>query len=101
MRTSGGPGWHYRGGQPPIPASRGGRCRSEGVLPQSGRIAPHDAWRALRDVAQRTGSDLDDVAVGVLRFALGGDLPDQQLGELRRAVDRYATDSGADTPVRA
>ena len=72
-----------------------------GVLAVLGRIAPEAAWRVLRDVAQRTCTDLDDIAEGVLTFAQGGDLPNPQLGELRRALDRDAIDSGAETSVRA
>ncbi|MEU6368631.1 ANTAR domain-containing protein [Streptomyces sp. NPDC046931] len=72
-----------------------------GVLAALGRIAPEAAWRVLRDVAQRSGTDLDDFAEGLVTFAQGGDLPDRQLGELRRALDRDATDSGVETSVRA
>ncbi|MFJ5531796.1 ANTAR domain-containing protein [Streptomyces sp. NPDC093261] len=69
------------------------RNQAAGVLAMLGRITPEDAWRMLRDVAQRAGSDLDDLSAGVVEFAQGGDLPDRELGELRRALDRCTGDS--------
>ncbi|MFF4957608.1 ANTAR domain-containing protein [Streptomyces sp. NPDC001222] len=70
------------------------RNQAVGVLAVLGRVTPEDACRALREVARRTGTGLDDLAAGVVRFAQGGDLPDEELGELRRVLDRLTDDSG-------
>ncbi|MER6125220.1 ANTAR domain-containing protein [Streptomyces sp. NPDC001795] len=60
-----------------------------GALVVLGQIPPEEAWRALRDVSQRTNTKLRTVAEDVLRFAQGGTLPDAELGELKQALARY------------
>ncbi|WP_225835245.1 ANTAR domain-containing protein [Streptomyces sp. NK08204] len=60
-----------------------------GVLVAIGRIAPEEAWRALRDVSQRTNTRLRTVAEHVLDFAQGGALPEPEMLELERAFQRY------------
>ncbi|MEV6026052.1 ANTAR domain-containing protein [Streptomyces sp. NPDC052036] len=69
------------------------RNQAVGVLAVLGRVTAEDACRVLREVAQRTGTGLDDLAAGVVRFAQGGDLPDEELGELRRVLDRFTGDA--------
>lgn len=66
-----------------------------GALVALGQIPPEEAWRALRDVSQRTNMKLRVVAEDVLKFARGGSLPDAELEELRRAVARYQACSPA------
>ncbi|MET8954146.1 ANTAR domain-containing protein [Streptomyces sp. NPDC004393] len=70
------------------------RNQAVGVLAVLGRVRPEDAGRALREVARRTGTGLDDLAAGVVRFARGGELPHEELGELRRVLDGCTGDSG-------
>ncbi|MEU6324529.1 ANTAR domain-containing protein [Streptomyces sp. NPDC047009] len=53
-----------------------------GALVVLGRIPPEEAWRALRDVSQRTNTKLRVVAEDVLKFAQGGTLPNVELDEL-------------------
>ncbi|MET8246881.1 ANTAR domain-containing protein [Streptomyces sp. NPDC005202] len=60
-----------------------------GAVVTFGRIPPDDAWRVLREVSQRTNTKVRTVAEHVLKFAQGGALPDTELDELRRALDRY------------
>ncbi|MGW4602515.1 ANTAR domain-containing protein [Streptomyces sp. NPDC004532] len=60
-----------------------------GALVVLGQLPPEEAWRALRDVSQRTNTKLRVVAEDVLKFAQGGTLPDAELNELRRALARY------------
>ncbi|EST19446.1 ANTAR domain-containing protein [Streptomyces roseochromogenus] len=61
-----------------------------------GRIAPEEAWRALRDVSQRTNVKLRTVAEHILDYAQGGTLPEPQRTELGKALARYrrSTDTG-------
>ncbi|MGW2939375.1 ANTAR domain-containing protein [Streptomyces sp. NPDC001156] len=66
-----------------------------GALVVLGQIPPEDAWRALRDVSQRTNTKLRIVAENVLKFAQGSALPDTELIELRRALARYQAFSPA------
>ncbi|WP_133914326.1 ANTAR domain-containing protein [Streptomyces sp. NBC_00582] len=60
-----------------------------GAVVVLGQIPPEEAWRALRDVSQHTNTKLRTVAEHILVFAQGGDLPEAELVELRRAVTRY------------
>ncbi|MGW2937998.1 ANTAR domain-containing protein [Streptomyces sp. NPDC001156] len=60
-----------------------------GALVVLGQIPSEEAWRALRDVSQRTNTKLRVVAENVLKFARGGTLPDVEMDELRRALARY------------
>ncbi|MEU6776700.1 ANTAR domain-containing protein [Streptomyces sp. NPDC046759] len=60
-----------------------------GALVVLGRIAPDEAWRALRDVSQRTNTKLRAVAEHILDYAQGGVLPEPQRTELGRAIVRY------------
>ncbi|MEV6026050.1 ANTAR domain-containing protein [Streptomyces sp. NPDC052036] len=53
-----------------------------------GRIRQDEAWGVLRDVSQRTNTKLSLIAEHVLKFAQGGDLPQPELDELRRALER-------------
>jgi len=66
-----------------------------GALVVLGQVPPEEAWRALRDVSQRTNTKLRVVAEDVLKFAQGGTLPDAELHELRRALARYQSCSSA------
>ncbi|MGW5055724.1 ANTAR domain-containing protein [Streptomyces sp. NPDC004096] len=66
-----------------------------GALVVLGQLPPEEAWRALRDVSQRTNTKLRVVAEDVLKFAQDGTLPDAELNELRRALARYQTCSSA------
>jgi hypothetical protein len=66
-----------------------------GALVVLGQIPPEEAWRALRDVSQRTNTKLRVVAEDVLKFAQGGALPDAERDELRRALARYQASSPA------
>ncbi|MGV4981235.1 ANTAR domain-containing protein [Streptomyces sp. NPDC001709] len=62
-----------------------------------GQIAPEEAWRALRDVSQRTNTKLRTVAEHILDYAQGGTLPEPERTELGKAIMRYrrcATDLG-------
>ena len=62
-----------------------------GAVVAFGRIPPDDAWRVLRDVSQRSNTKVRTVAERVVKFAQGGALPDTELEELRRALDRHTT----------
>ncbi|WP_335755375.1 ANTAR domain-containing protein [Streptomyces fodineus] len=68
-----------------------------GAVVVLGQIAPEEAWRALRDVSQRTNTKLRTLAGHILDYAQGGTLPEPERIELGRAIvryRRYATDSG-------
>ncbi|MGW2938732.1 ANTAR domain-containing protein [Streptomyces sp. NPDC001156] len=60
-----------------------------GALVVLGQIPPDEAWRALRDVSQRTNTKLRVIAEDVLKFACGDSLPDGELDELQRALTRF------------
>ncbi|MEU2923917.1 ANTAR domain-containing protein [Streptomyces sp. NPDC007251] len=60
-----------------------------GAVVVLGQIAPEEAWRALRDVSQRTNTKLRTVAEHILDYAQGGTLPDEERTELGRAIVRY------------
>ncbi|WP_318205293.1 ANTAR domain-containing protein [Streptomyces sp. SCL15-4] len=60
-----------------------------GVVVVLGRIAPEEAWRALRDVSQRTNVKLRTVAEHVLGHVQGEDLPEPERIELVKAIVRY------------
>jgi hypothetical protein len=60
-----------------------------GAVVVLGQIAPEEAWRALRDVSQRTNVKLRTVAEHVLAYAQGGDLPEPERLELGKAITRY------------
>ncbi|MQY36436.1 hypothetical protein SRB17_44370 [Streptomyces sp. RB17] len=61
-----------------------------------GRIAPEEAWRALRDVSQRTNTKLRTVAEHILDYAQGGTLPEPERIELGKAILRYRRCAGLD-----
>ncbi|MGW2933950.1 ANTAR domain-containing protein [Streptomyces sp. NPDC001156] len=67
-----------------------------GVVVVLGKISPEEAWRVLRDVSQRTNTKLRLVAEHLLAFAQGGELPQEERDELRRALDRYRISSGTE-----
>ncbi|WP_308406116.1 ANTAR domain-containing protein [Streptomyces naphthomycinicus] len=60
-----------------------------GVVVALGRTPPEEAWRALRDVSQRTNVKLRTVAEHILDYAQGGILPEPERIELGRAIARY------------
>ncbi|MFF5533553.1 ANTAR domain-containing protein [Streptomyces cinerochromogenes] len=60
-----------------------------GAVVVLGRIAPEEAWRALRDVSQRTNVKLRTVAERILDYAQGGTLPEPERVELGKAIIRY------------
>ncbi|MGW1810999.1 ANTAR domain-containing protein [Streptomyces sp. NPDC002078] len=60
-----------------------------GAVVVVGQIAPEEAWRALRDVSQRTNTKLRTVAEHILDYAQGGTLPEPERIELGRAIVRY------------
>ncbi|MFC9926185.1 ANTAR domain-containing protein [Streptomyces sp. NPDC127190] len=60
-----------------------------GAVVVLGRIAPEEAWRALRDVSQRTNTKLRTVAEHILDYVQGGPLPEPERIELAKAVARY------------
>ncbi|MGW4598230.1 ANTAR domain-containing protein [Streptomyces sp. NPDC004457] len=60
-----------------------------GAVVVLGRMAPEEAWRALRDVSQRTNVKLRTVAEHILAYAQGGTLPDPERTELAKAIVRY------------
>ncbi|MFG2352133.1 ANTAR domain-containing protein [Streptomyces sp. NPDC048521] len=60
-----------------------------GAVVVLGRIAPEEAWRALRDVSQHTNTKLRTVAEHILDYAQGGTLPEPERIELGKAVTRY------------
>ncbi|MET8955756.1 ANTAR domain-containing protein [Streptomyces sp. NPDC004393] len=61
-----------------------------------GRIRQDEAWGVLRDVSQRTNTKLSLIAEHVLKFAQGGDLPQPELDEFRRALERNRIGSRTD-----
>ncbi|MEU6095104.1 ANTAR domain-containing protein [Streptomyces sp. NPDC047079] len=67
-----------------------------GAVVVLGRIPPDEAWGVLRDVSQHTNTRLRVVAAHVLEFAQGGDLPQSELDEFRRALDRGRIGSRTD-----
>lgn len=72
-----------------------------GAVVVLGRIAPEEAWRALRDVSQRTNTKLRAVAEHILEYAQGGPLPEPERAELGRAIVRYRRCAGLDeAPTR-
>jgi hypothetical protein len=60
-----------------------------GAVVVLGQLAPEEAWRALRDVSQRTNTKLRTVAEHILAYAQGGTLPEPERVELGEAVVRY------------
>ncbi|MFF8731882.1 ANTAR domain-containing protein [Streptomyces sp. NPDC015171] len=60
-----------------------------GAVVVLGRLAPEEAWRALRDVSQRTNVKLRTVAEHILAYAQGGTLPEPERLELGQAIVRY------------
>ncbi|MFE1193911.1 ANTAR domain-containing protein [Streptomyces olivaceoviridis] len=60
-----------------------------GAVVVLGRMAPEEAWRALRDVSQRTNVKLRTVAEHILAYAQGGTLPEAERIELGKAIVRY------------
>ncbi|MEU6671380.1 ANTAR domain-containing protein [Streptomyces sp. NPDC046727] len=60
-----------------------------GAVVVLGRLAPEEAWRALRDVSQRTNVKLRTVAAHILAYAQGGTLPEPERNELAKAIIRY------------
>lgn len=60
-----------------------------GAVVALGQIPPEEAWRALRDVSQRTNTKLRIVAEHVLSYAQGADSPEAVRDELHKAVIRY------------
>lgn len=60
-----------------------------GAVVVLGKIPPEEAWRALRDVSQRTNTKLRTVAEHILAYAQGGSLPEAERVELGKAVTRY------------
>lgn len=69
-----------------------------GAVVVLGQMPPEEAWRALRDVSQRTNTKLRVVAEHVMEFVQGGDLPEAERVELQRAMARYARNPAARTP---
>ncbi|MEU1008672.1 ANTAR domain-containing protein [Streptomyces sp. NPDC005890] len=65
-----------------------------GAVVVLGRIAPEEAWRALRDVSQRTNVKLRTVAEHILDYAQGGTLPEPERLELGKAITRYRRCAG-------
>jgi ANTAR domain len=65
-----------------------------GALVVLGQIAPEEAWRALRDVSQRTNTKLRTVAEHILEYAHGAPLPEPERVELGRAIVRYRRCAG-------
>ncbi|MFF7356042.1 MULTISPECIES: ANTAR domain-containing protein [Streptomyces] len=65
-----------------------------GAVVVLGRIAPEEAWRALRDVSQRTNTKLRAVAEHILEYVQGGTLPGPERVELGRAIARYRRCAG-------
>ncbi|MEW2626005.1 ANTAR domain-containing protein [Streptomyces sp. NPDC048106] len=60
-----------------------------GAVVVLGRLAPEEAWRALRDVSQRTNTKMRTVAAHILDYAQGGTLPEAVRVELAAAIARY------------
>ncbi|MFI6356204.1 ANTAR domain-containing protein [Streptomyces sp. NPDC050743] len=67
-----------------------------GAVVVVGRIAPEEAWRALRDVSQRTNTKLRTVAEHILDYVQGGTLPEPERVELGKAILRYRRCAGLD-----
>ncbi|MGJ5749183.1 ANTAR domain-containing protein [Streptomyces puniciscabiei] len=68
-----------------------------GAVVVIGQIAPEEAWRALRDVSQRTNTKLRTVAEHILDYARGGTLPEPERVELGKAIIRYRRWADPDT----
>ncbi|MEU0007268.1 ANTAR domain-containing protein [Streptomyces sp. NPDC006314] len=60
-----------------------------GAVVVLGQLPPEEAWRALRDVSQRTNTKLRTVAGHILDYAQGGRLPEPERVELGKAITRY------------
>jgi hypothetical protein len=71
-----------------------------GAVVVLGRIPPEEAWRALRDVSQRTNTKLRTVAGHILDYAQGGTLPEPERTELGKAVTRYRRCAAAEEVAR-
>ncbi|MFJ9350975.1 ANTAR domain-containing protein [Streptomyces sp. NPDC101237] len=71
-----------------------------GAIVAMGRMPPEEAWRALRDVSQRTNTKMRTVAENILAFAQGTELPEAERDELRRAINRYGTAPARDDTRR-
>ncbi|MEV6056091.1 ANTAR domain-containing protein [Streptomyces sp. NPDC052107] len=67
-----------------------------GAVVVVGQIAPEEAWRALRDVSQRTNTKLRRVAEHILDYVQGGTLPEPERIELGKAILRYRRCAGLD-----
>ncbi|MFF9001303.1 ANTAR domain-containing protein [Streptomyces achromogenes] len=70
-----------------------------GAVVALGQIAPEEAWRALRDVSQRTNVKLRTVAEHVLGYVQGGALPEPERIELAKAIVRYRRCGGRPAPL--
>ncbi|MEU3528144.1 ANTAR domain-containing protein [Streptomyces sp. NPDC038707] len=70
-----------------------------GAVVALGQIAPEEAWRALRDVSQRTNVKLRTVAEHVLDYVQGGALPEPERRELAKAIVRYRRCGGRPAPL--
>ncbi|WP_055489394.1 ANTAR domain-containing protein [Streptomyces sp. TP-A0356] len=70
-----------------------------GAVVVLGQVAPEEAWRVLRDVSQRTNTKLRVVAEHILKFAQGGALPEPELQELKKALNRYRICSEVSQPL--
>ncbi|MFG2932906.1 ANTAR domain-containing protein [Streptomyces achromogenes] len=70
-----------------------------GAVVVLGQIAPEEAWRALRDVSQRTNVKLRTVAEHVLGYVQGGTLPEPERLELAKAIVRYRRCGGRPAPL--
>ncbi|MFF7092268.1 ANTAR domain-containing protein [Streptomyces rubradiris] len=70
-----------------------------GAVVVLGQIAPEEAWRALRDVSQRTNVKLRTVAEHVLGYVQGGTLPERERIELAKAIVRYRRCGGRPAPL--
>ncbi|MFI9648286.1 ANTAR domain-containing protein [Streptomyces sp. NPDC052040] len=64
-----------------------------GAVVALGRIPQEEAWEVLKDVSQHTNTKMRLVAEHILKYAQGGDLPQPELEEFRRALDRNRIDS--------
>ncbi|MEV6294830.1 ANTAR domain-containing protein [Streptomyces sp. NPDC051896] len=67
-----------------------------GAVVVVGQIAPEEAWRALRDVSQRTNTKLRTVAEHILDYVQGGTLSEPERVELGKAILRYRRCTGLD-----
>ncbi|MFJ5531812.1 ANTAR domain-containing protein [Streptomyces sp. NPDC093261] len=67
-----------------------------GAVVVLGRVPRDEAWGILRDVSQHTNTKLSLIAEHVLKFAQGGDLPQPELDEFRRALERNRIASRTD-----